>query len=257
MTVFQTTAFQEDAFQAAAFQAEDLVYGSISLRNVQKYLGTDASPALAKPTGLEVGDLMLLYVWVLTGSTLSITPPDGFSSAAVGDSADTYVQLFTKVADAADVAASTFTVATGDASNPKAAALAAFYEQAAASPVQDAGATAGGNSASPYGYPSITTATGAELLVAFWSSYGYVTWGSYLTHYQNPATWTEALDYRLSGNGSLAMAYGVAGGAGATDYWRATPSEGQYFGMAAVSLTPAPVAAPESTPDLFLDGVWG
>lgn len=76
-----------------------------------------ASIALAKPTGLAVGDLMVSFVFGSSTSAPTVTLPSGWGTAVVSpwNPGDSGIGVFAyKIADAADVAASTFTFSSSN-----------------------------------------------------------------------------------------------------------------------------------------------
>lgn len=68
---------------------------------------SDTSMVVTKPTGLAVGDLMLAFGGCVT--TRTISPPGTWTEQANDTDGTKRVYVWTKVADAADVAASNFT----------------------------------------------------------------------------------------------------------------------------------------------------
>lgn len=83
--------------------------------------GAAASIAPAKPASLAVGDLLVAIMNAYLGGAgggTTITPPAGWTSVVAlgGGALDTNLNIFEKVADANDVAASTFTFTLGGVS---------------------------------------------------------------------------------------------------------------------------------------------
>lgn len=88
---------------------------------------------LTKPTGLAVGDLMIVIIGI--DSTSSLATPAGWTKQQAQTGGGYGNTLFTKVADAADVAAANFSF-TKPASTCDNLGVLAAYTKVAASPVQ-------------------------------------------------------------------------------------------------------------------------
>lgn len=76
-------------------------------------LGETGSFVVTKPTGLQVGEVLLVFTSIFGESgTSSPTPPAGWSAGTVPLDLGTYTDYFYKTADAGDVAASNYTFTT-------------------------------------------------------------------------------------------------------------------------------------------------
>lgn len=72
-------------------------------------VGSSGTFTVTKPTGLTVGEVLLVATSVNTGSC---TPPAGWSTGTIPNDFSSRTDYFYKVADAGDVAASNYTFAT-------------------------------------------------------------------------------------------------------------------------------------------------
>lgn len=79
----------------------------------------DTSIVLGKPSGLVVGDLLVAFVgaYVNGGGVVANGAPSGFSAVRQSSSAQSHLSVYAKIADAGDVAASTFTFTVNTSSN--------------------------------------------------------------------------------------------------------------------------------------------
>jgi hypothetical protein len=175
---------------------------------------------VGKPTGLEVGDLMLAWLGIdNTTNPASVTPPSGFSSAVAYGSGYLGAYLYWKIAEAADVAASDFTFTLASAKTGL-VSLAAFSGTHQTAPTVDSGAYGASSTTNAPAYDlSISTTTDDQVLVMFGQAQvGGHSFSSHAVASQNPSSWSEAFDIS-NAYSSGCMAYGTASGTGSTGNW--------------------------------------
>jgi len=137
---------------------------AISLRSVGASPGANSSNCIiTKPVGLAVGDFMLAHV-VNKATAGTITPPANWTIiGAQSNTASSRSALFYKFADAADVAASTFTFTLGTVGRNR-GEMAAWLSVDTSTPVHavDQQINAAGTSIA---VPSITVSDARKLLI--------------------------------------------------------------------------------------------
>jgi hypothetical protein len=162
-----------------------------------------------KPSGLAVGDLMILH---FTGNGSSPSFPSGFNAISTGTISQTGGALTSysryKIADSGDVAASNFTVTAGSAQGH----LVISRFTGHFSPVIKwswAGGSAD-NTATPSISASITTNTRPQtMILLMWSAAQTISsLSGYAIANSNP-TWTEAYDLDDGSDKTIAMAYAI------------------------------------------------
>lgn len=177
-------------------------------------VGTTVSPVpCPKPTGLAVGDVMIAFCWANNSTaTWSYTSGGGGGWTAIGNNAGTGGSaFFRKIADAADVAAATFTFTRATNSvNGAGVIIARYTNPDPTNPVDtfSFGTTGAGTSV---GIGTQTPAGAGNVLVEFASKTGIAA-----DSFTPPGTATERVDTTAGG---LAVEYTVADevvGAGAT-----------------------------------------
>jgi hypothetical protein len=158
-----------------AFVIVNLVFvnnlnATITVVNSQTNQSTGTSFAITKPTGLAVGHLMIANI-NQQNSASNLTLPTGWTELAwwnIG-SPNRYETIAYKVADANDVAASTFTFTAPSGNLYLAGAITSFsgVNTTATGGIEVTGAVYGVNDAVPIAPPSITTQTNNAMVVFF------------------------------------------------------------------------------------------
>jgi len=167
-----------------------------------------SSVALNKPTGLQVGDLLLAFIYT-DKSTLQT--PSGWSAGntgtrTTGGSAIWQGQAFWKIADSSDVAASTFSFSTSGTPTSIGGILSRWSDPNPTTPVSDSAIAFTNVSGTTISGAAITP-TASSQLVMFGGSEASVSFDTYATVNHNPS-WTEVTDSSPDSVMSLAMAYG-------------------------------------------------
>jgi hypothetical protein len=154
----------------------------------------NADVVLNKPSGLAVGDLMMAILAIQIGTDTSFTVPSGWTSYATSSHTGLKLTFLTKLAESADVSASTFTFTKGNADSCVGALMRinnfGFIDQTAVTNKSSA-------SVSLTGLTGVTPTKINELLImAVVGSAGSgtdPTYSSYAVATSNP-TWTEIFD---------------------------------------------------------------
>lgn len=169
---------------------------------------------VAKPAGLATGDLIV--VWLSKNNTDAVTPPSAGWTNHENQSFSGYgAHLFTKIADASDVAATDFTFSFSTWSSDKHLVIAHYRGVDPVNPVTETTQNAGSTStATLLG----GTATGASTVVAI------VTSGSMTT---TPVGFTS----RNSAGWATRMSDKVQSTAGTTGDFTATNTGGSWLAM--------------------------
>ena len=167
-----------------------------------------ASLAINKPTGLAVGDLMVACIYGNTG-TSDPTFPTGFSKIiTLADS--TRLLVYTKLADADDVGASTFTWA-GMSSNQVIGCIYRFSDARVVSIYSSSLNTGSSSLTRTFGSVSVTPPNPNSILVSFFGGAGLpstTTISSYAVANNNP-TWTALIGaYEAAQDRVFGTAYG-------------------------------------------------
>jgi len=194
-----------------------------AFRSVAAVVGNTnvTSLAVAKPAGLAVGDLMIGWIAYngdrpgypnLPSGWTDITTVGTYGYSTVG-------RAFYKYADAADVAASTFTFTIPSTGAYPRATIIAF-----SGAVYDTHADAQNANDTPGTTLTVGTVTPAEsdemcVLLSSWYSSSSATWSTQAVATDNP-TWTEDVDTMR-----LGVAHAVRSSSAATGNWTATLSE--------------------------------
>lgn len=170
---------------------------------------TGTSWVTPKPTGLAVGDYMILLGAIPNGS---ITAPSGFSAISTGEVAASggakRLMSYYKLADSGDVAASNFTTTNGSSAYGNVAILRVSGIFAPVSKWSWAG-TGTTNTTSPSLNASITPSNRPNnLIIQFWCASQTVTaLSGYAMATSNPS-WTEILDsYDVTADDVIGIAY--------------------------------------------------
>jgi len=205
---------------------------ALAVRSTSSASFTTGSVVITKPSGLAVGDLMVVCSYVING--IHLTEPVGFnvinsvSNTAVG-------RLYYKFADSSDVAASNFTFTNGGGGNAAAHMLA--ITGANTTTPASISATATGSSASATFSLSVTPDENDSLLIfhvgAYVGSGSSITSSGYSIVTSNPS-WTESVDQNVnsSNSGQMAVAYASRSAKTATGDASVTFTSGSaFFGM--------------------------
>jgi hypothetical protein len=138
----------------------------------QKFTSGNPTCSCNKPSGLEIGDLMIAYI--TEGSdTTSLVPPSGFTQIdgpSTGISASYYSQAYTKVATAADVAAASFVMTLGHNFSDCNYILIAYRAVNQTTPIQDHSLSINTPSSTTYTMTSVTSITANNLAVGIGES---------------------------------------------------------------------------------------
>jgi hypothetical protein len=164
-----------------------------------------------KPTGLAVGDLMLYQVVSSNNSSNGRYTLTGWTQFYVRESGFRTHEGLWKIADSADVAASTFTLTCSSATSVARGSLSAFSGDFDSSPIDKVENNAAGNTSSPTvsGITPSGTDTFFLISVASWFTNARTVSG-YAVATDNP-TWTEIADRNSGGTSNrvnIAVAYG-------------------------------------------------
>lgn len=130
------------------------------------FSGSATSVGVPKPTGLAVNDIIDVVLEINTPISTTITKPAGWveETQANTQNGASSQRRFYKVADAADVAASTYTLSwTGTLAH--AGTVAAYVGVNTASPVNASASPTGGAGATTINAPSVTTTVNDTLVV--------------------------------------------------------------------------------------------
>ena len=219
---------------------------AIALRSLQYVQAASVGGAgVPRPTGLAVGDLMLLFANYYNTSAGALSGPADFTQICTGAVAGYYhFWCGYKVAVLADLTTAAWAVSAALATYSLNAVLAAFSGVVAASPVVGGGyagsSTAGTNDTFT---PGLSTVTADDLLVFFADHHFQraANFSGWQTATQNPASWTEDLDH-ADASTTLGFAHGQASGVGATGAWTVTTADSDKWAIGAVILSGA--AAP-------------
>jgi len=169
--------------------------------------------AVTKPAGLAVGDTMIAPVGLYHGGVAGtdIVPPAGWTSLGAHTNSNGTLAAFWKVADANDVAASSFTfTATGTGTaDGMAAGIAAFSSTSPTAPIDQS------ITADDAGVTGITPTVGMGLYVMAFAAISTTgTTGSIASYAiaNNNPTWTEVFDIGVAISGAdrvgVSLAYG-------------------------------------------------
>lgn len=126
---------------------------------------TTTRTQVVKPAGLAAGDLMV--VWLGKDNTSAVTTPSGWASNESVSVSGYGMYLFSKVADASDVAASSFsfTWASGASTSDRHAIIAHYRGVNPVTPVTDTTSTTGSGSTMTYLGATATAANSVILVV--------------------------------------------------------------------------------------------
>jgi hypothetical protein len=129
---------------------------------------TDTSMVVTAPTGIAVGDLLVAFGGCVSARTISA--PAGWTDQTAGGSSDGTFRIYvwTKVADASDAAAGTFTFTASATFNNGNVAVHRVSGASTNAPTIQAQATAGGTQT--HACPNLTTPSNDCLV--FWGGYG-------------------------------------------------------------------------------------
>lgn len=166
--------------------------------------GSDSSIVVLKPVGLTAGDLMVAQMTMAASNT--VTPPSGFTSLGktTQSSGSGFSEIFYKIADAGDAAASNFTFSYTTATY-KRVFLMRFSGAKATDPIGGFVGVASG-SGTAVATTTITPESPNTILLFFQCNTGNtISCGSYAIATDNP-TWTEVYDMNNNGGGT-SMAY--------------------------------------------------
>lgn len=130
--------------------------------------GSGVSLAITKPSGLAVGDLMLAQ-FTVSSAAATITPPSGFVSTqanTASGSPDIKSEIFWKIADSGDVAASDFTFSQDQGSQTMKGGILRITGHKTSAPITtDSGQ--GNTSSATVTAPTVTPTTANSLIVFF------------------------------------------------------------------------------------------
>jgi hypothetical protein len=178
-----------------------------TLRDAHVATGT-SSIVIVKPTGLTVGDYMLLFGGSDYGASTTLTPPTGFTQlqhSYYGSNPGLY--CWGKVADESDAAASDFTITKAGSSSLLQGCLMAF------SGCSGVDVSAAAAAASDYAFTiagGLTPAVseGTLVLCACTQGGGDTSFSAWAAAAGGPTSWTEDWDY-AAGGASMGVAHGV------------------------------------------------
>lgn len=188
---------------------------TVLYQSTQQQTGSGTSVSPAKPASLAVGDILVAHISGLTGAGGAnlISAPAGWTQA-FQRLANTFftVAVFTKVADAADVAASTFTFTSAISSFMK-GSVSRFTQGSTTAPADQANSGgAGGTTSMASAGITPTQAMGTFLIfaAAFEGSVGTNSVSGYSIVTDNPAAWTEAYDSASNPAGGQSVVHSMA-----------------------------------------------
>lgn len=140
-------------------------YKSVTHVNTQFVAGTANTDTLVitKPVGLAVGHLMLAFFLTAVDA---VTAPGGWTQYDTDDSTNMRSVVFTKIAVAGDVSATSFTFTAATAAGPFCGGISAYSNVDTSNPVNIANQGVLNTSTNPVTTPSVTT-TQADLLVHY------------------------------------------------------------------------------------------
>lgn len=199
---------------------------------------TSGSAAPAKPANLAVGDILMACVIAQdAGTTVGFTTPTGWTKISEDINGHGGMAIFGKIADAADVAASTFTFVTSAAR--AGAGLSRITTDNPSSIFEKV------SHANALTTPGFTPDTAGGLFLIFVASEGggLRTAGTYAIANNNPASWSEAYDAGVSDgagtrNAAMASAYrGVMTATGAATAVLSGATDQSFISI--VSIVPA------------------
>lgn len=158
---------------------------------------TTTRTQVVKPAGLAVGDLMV--VWLGKDNTSAVTTPAGWSSDESVAVTGYGMYMFSKVADASDVAASSFsfTWASGASTSDRHAIIAHFRGVNGATPVTDTTSTTG--SGSTMTYLGATTVSPNSVILVVGGSYSMPSTPSGFTS-RNADGWATRMSSKVQGS---------------------------------------------------------
>lgn len=184
--------------------------------------------SIALPSGTAANDVMLAAITV-TPITATVTPPSGWTqitSTSSSTSSKHRMITYYKVAGASEPAYYTWGVSSSHSG--AAGAISSFYGVNVTNPIEASAAQTTTSSAS-HASPSVTTASGNDMLVTIYSlaSSPYNSNATYSGAWAPPSGMAEAVDERSRGTASssgvaLAMDYLALSSAGATGSYIAT-----------------------------------
>lgn len=183
---------------------------------------TDGAGTLAvtKPTGLTVDD----YIIAVVNTEQAITSaPSGWSLFAETTTPLAHFYIYKRIADSNDVAASSFTWATGGAGGIMAGIVAFSGANTVASP-QSSGGDGVSSTATPTFTNGVTPALANSMLVMCigYNQNSNIALGGYAITTSNP-TWTEAVDRASDAlDSGVAIAYALRPQTTATGSWSCT-----------------------------------
>lgn len=200
---------------------------------------SSSSIVVTKPASLAVGDFLVAVVANVAGSVQTINTPSGWTSRGKTDGSFTSFVVFTKIADASDVAASDFTFTFAGSTTAAAAGVARFSANNVTSEI-DQVSTADTSSTS--GITPIQTMSTHIICAAGWNSGANTgSFASYAIATENP-TWTEAFD---AGTGTqkigVAMAYASRPSLTATGTAQYTPTDYNNLKIWIINIPPSPI----------------
>jgi hypothetical protein len=166
--------------------------------------GWGSDTVIVKPAGLTAGDLMVAHIVRSVGGG-DFVDPAGWTIIIV-NRATVGAKLYYKIADAADVAAASFTFGITPDGNVR-GAITAWTGYNTATPI---GASNGGDAdSSTITSPAITP--GANSMICMCGGIlGVLTISTYAVAVSNPGAWSEAYDMSSADAPALSMAMGYA-----------------------------------------------
>jgi hypothetical protein len=235
------------------------VVTQVTFRSFSNSTGADStSCVIPKPLGLQVGDLMIAQVVgtdprTTSGDIGAFTAPSGWTSirqdTAIYSSSYEYLAsaLFWKIADASDVAASSFTFTVTSATSNR-GTITAWYGHNPTSPINAQAGQPNNTASTTVTSPGITPSVANCTILLFCGIYDDNTQSGYTIVTSPPPSWTEAYDLPsdLSYDLGLSIAYGIRSATGATGLGTATTSGSDYNTGQLVAIAPD-VTAPTVT----------
>jgi hypothetical protein len=165
-------------------------YQSVQTANGQGNL------AITKPTSLAVGDLMVAQIYIYTPG--SIIPPTGWTliKDTAGISSTGEMASYWKIADAGDVAATSFTFGIPTGANQQATGAISRWLVPAGTIVDQSNGSSAGNTSSPSTSGITPTKSTSTLVILVGNNYdsGARTTSGYGVATSNPSSWTEAYE---------------------------------------------------------------
>lgn len=168
--------------------------------------GNGSSVTVTKPTGLEVGDLMIFH-YGFNDATDTASTISGWTHEVNNQTAGTFkTGLQWKIAEASDVAAANFTLSLSGAVVNPIGAIIRITGFSATGLLNDAGAVSTNNSTATF-TNSVTPATANSLMLFFAGNNEAQATSNYAIATDNP-TWSEVYD--VTGGGLVAISLAKA-----------------------------------------------